>query len=111
MALTFNDDGKLAIPVAYCLQVLKKSNKANLCIFETEIFGCFEQILMKSHKQFPVIREKNFTLISYFLEEFGSSKISHLFWKGLFSAKPPFPKCCIDTDDPSSTDFVRYELG
>ncbi len=26
MALTFNDDGKLAIPVAYCLQVLKKSN-------------------------------------------------------------------------------------
>ncbi len=40
---------------------------------------------LHSFTNFPVIREKNFTLIPYLLEEFGSSKISLLFRKLLLA--------------------------
>ncbi len=34
MTFTLNDEGKLAIPVAYCLQVLKKSSVAFACLVD-----------------------------------------------------------------------------
>ncbi len=42
---------------------------------------------LHSYAKFPVIREKNFTLIPCLLEEFGSSTISQLFQKRILLAQ------------------------
>ena len=36
---------------------------------------------LHSYPKFPVVRENNFSLIPFILEEFGSSTTLHLFWK------------------------------
>ncbi len=42
---------------------------------------------LHSYNKFPVIRERNFTLLTFLPEEFGSTTILHLFRKRLLQQK------------------------
>ncbi len=50
-------------------------------------FCIFIGLDLHSYTKFPVIRENNFTLLTFLLEKFGSSTISHLFRKRLLLSK------------------------
>ncbi len=64
----------------------EKFNIGIYCGAKDNFFCIFIGPDLHSHTKFPVIREKNFTVIPFLLEEFGSSTISHLFRKRLMTS-------------------------
>ena len=70
------------------IDVYGMNEKFNIGIYygaKDNLFCIFIGSDLHSYTRFPVIREKSFTLLTFLLEEFGSSTISHLFQKCLLS--------------------------
>ena len=79
-------EGSANHDVAHVLDVSGINEKFNIDIYygAKDNFFCFSiGPDLHSYAKFPVIRKKNFTLIPFLLEEFGSSTISQLFRKRL----------------------------